>query len=120
MKARVLGVRAALPVVVTTEVVAIGAFIGLAPNQFGWWPAAVITGAAFVLMVATVHRRNLPGWIAALMRWRSRRRTRCPEDITSMPASFSPPGWSSRPVSTPSGSTFVVSDTVDPRKNVGV
>lgn len=76
MKARALGVRAALPVVVTTEVVAIGAFIGLAPNRFGWWPAAVITGAAFVLMVATVHRRNLPGWIAALMRWRSRRRGR--------------------------------------------
>jgi type VII secretion protein EccE len=74
MKERALGVRVALPVVVATEIIAIGAFIGLAPDRFGWWPAAVITGAAFVLMVLTVHRRNLPGWVAALMRWRSRRR----------------------------------------------
>ena len=74
MKERALGVRAGLPVVVATEVVAIGAFIGLAPGRFGWWPAAVITAAAFVLMAVTVYRRNLPGWIAALMRWRSRRR----------------------------------------------
>ena len=76
MKERVLGVRAALPVVVGTEIIAIGAFIGLAPGRFGWWPAAAITAAAFVLMVVTVYRRNLPGWIAALMRWRSRRRRR--------------------------------------------
>ena len=47
------------------------------------------------------------------------RRTRCPEDTTSMLASLSPPGWSSSSVSTPSGTTFVVSDTVDPRRNVG-
>ena len=75
MKERAVGVRAALPVVLTTEVVAIGAFIGLLA-RFGWWPAAAITAAAFVLMVVTVYRRNLPGWIAALMRWRSRRRGR--------------------------------------------
>jgi type VII secretion protein EccE len=74
VKERALGVRAALPVVLATEVVAIGAFIGLAPARFGWWPAAVITAAAFVAMVVTVYRRNLPGWIAALMRRRSRRR----------------------------------------------
>ena len=74
MKERALGVRVALPVVVATEIIGVGAFIGLAPDRFGWWPAAVITGAAFVLMVVTVHRRNLPGWVAALMRWRSRRR----------------------------------------------
>jgi len=71
VKERAVGVRAALPVVLATEVVAIGAFIGLTPDRFGWWPAA-----AFVLMVVTVYRRNLPGWIAALMRWRSRRRGR--------------------------------------------
>ena len=76
MKERAVGVRAALPVVLATEVVAIGAFIGLTPARFGWWPAAAITAAAFVLMVVTVYRRNLPGWIAALMRWRSRRRGR--------------------------------------------
>jgi type VII secretion protein EccE len=74
VKERALGVRVALPVVVATEIIGIGAFIGLAPDRFGWWPAAVITGAAFVLMVVTVYRRNLPGWVAALMRWRSRRR----------------------------------------------
>jgi type VII secretion protein EccE len=74
VKERALGVRVALPVVVATEIIGIGAFIGLAPARFGWWPAAVITGAAFVLMVVTVYRRNLPGWVAALMRWRSRRR----------------------------------------------
>jgi len=76
VKERAVGVRAALPVVLATEVVAIGAFIGLTPARFGWWPAAAITAAAFVLMVVTVYRRNLPGWIAALMRWRSRRRGR--------------------------------------------
>jgi type VII secretion protein EccE len=74
VKERALGVRVALPVVVATEIIGIGALIGLAPDRFGWWPAAVITGAAFVLMVVTVYRRNLPGWVAALMRWRSRRR----------------------------------------------
>ena len=74
MKARALGLRVALPVVITTEIVAIGAFIGLRPDRFGWWPAAVITGAVFALMVVTVYRRNLFGWVAALMRWRSRRR----------------------------------------------
>jgi len=56
VKERVLGVRAALPVVVGTEIIAIGAFIGLAPNRFGWWPAAVITAAAFVLMVAGTQK----------------------------------------------------------------
>ncbi|PXX03218.1 type VII secretion protein EccE [Mycolicibacterium moriokaense] len=74
MKERALGLRAALPVVIATEVVAIGAYIGLAPVRFGWWPAAVITAVAFLLMVVTVYRRNLPGWIAALRRWRSQRR----------------------------------------------
>jgi type VII secretion protein EccE len=74
VKERAVGVRVALPVVVATEIIGIGALIGLAPDRFGWWPAAVITGAAFVLMVVTVYRRNLPGWVAALMRWRSRRR----------------------------------------------
>ena len=74
MKERAFGVRAALPVVVATEVIGLVAFFGLAPDRFGWWPAAVITGAAFLLMVVTVYRRNVPGWIAVLMRWRSRRR----------------------------------------------
>jgi type VII secretion protein EccE len=72
VKQRALGVRVGLPVILATEVVAIGALIGLAPHRFGWWPAAVLTAVAFVLMVVTVYRRNLPGWIAAQLRWRSR------------------------------------------------
>src|ERR1700687_598491 len=74
VKERAFGVRAAVPVGVSTELVGLVSFFGLAPNRFGWWPAAVITGAAFLLMVVTVYRRNVPGWIAVLMRWRSRRR----------------------------------------------
>ena len=74
MKARVVGVRAAVPVVVATEVIALAALIGLAPARFGWWPAPAIAGGAFVLMVVTVYRRNLPGWVAATVRWRSHRR----------------------------------------------
>jgi type VII secretion protein EccE len=33
----------------------------------------VITAVAFMVMMLTVYRRNVPGWIAALFRWRSRR-----------------------------------------------
>jgi type VII secretion protein EccE len=73
VKQRAVGVRAALPVVLAAEVIAIGSLIGLSPARFGWWPAAVITGAAVLLMVVTVHRRNGVGWLAALWRWRSQR-----------------------------------------------
>jgi type VII secretion protein EccE len=73
VKERVVGVRAALPVVLAAEVIAIGSLIGLSPARFGWWPAAVITGVAVLLMVVTVHRRSVVGWLGALWRWRARR-----------------------------------------------
>lgn len=71
MKARTVGVRAALPVVITAEIVALAAFSLLPRVWPGWWLPAVVTGVALVLMVITVHRRNLPQWLAALRRWRS-------------------------------------------------
>lgn len=77
MKARTVGVRAGTPVVVALEVLALAAFIGLPPARFGWWPAVTITAAAMLLLVPTVHRRNVPAWLAAVRRWRrSRRGTR--------------------------------------------
>ena len=56
--------------VVAGEVVALAAFVGLPPGRFGWWPAAVITAVAVLLLVVTVYRRNAPAWVAALARWR--------------------------------------------------
>jgi len=78
MKARTVGVRAGTPVVVALEVVALVAFIGLPPARFGWWPAAVLTAVALLLLVPTVHRRNVPGWLAAVTRWRRSRRGKYP------------------------------------------
>lgn len=78
MKARTVGVRAGTPVVVALEVAALAAFIGLPPARFGWWPAATITAAAMLLLVPTVHRRNVPGWLAAVTRWRRARRGKRP------------------------------------------
>ncbi|MDA2893396.1 type VII secretion protein EccE [Mycolicibacterium sp. BiH015] len=77
-KQRTLGVRMALPVVLTAEVIAIAALILLPPARFQWWPAAAITVGALPLMVVTVHRRNVAGWMAALMRWRRGRRRPVP------------------------------------------
>lgn len=74
MKARTVGVHAGTPVVVALEVVALVAFIGLPPARFGWWPAAVISAVALLLLAPTVHRRNVPGWLAAAWRWRRSRR----------------------------------------------
>jgi type VII secretion protein EccE len=75
VKARPVGVRAALPVVITGEIVALAAF-SLLPRVYpGWWLPAVITAVAVLLMLITVHRRNLPQWVGALRRWR-RVRTR--------------------------------------------
>ena len=78
MKARTVGVHAGTPVVVALEVVALVAFIGLPPARFGWWPAAVISAVALLLLVPTVHRRNVPGWLAAVWRWRRSRRGKYP------------------------------------------
>ena len=90
MKARTVGVRAGTPVVVALEVVALVAFIGLPPARFGWWPAAVITAVALLLLVPTVHRRNVPGWLAAVRRWRrSRPASRPPRSRMSAPTRIS-------------------------------
>ncbi|MBY0290951.1 MAG: type VII secretion protein EccE [Mycobacteriaceae bacterium] len=76
MKARTVGARAGTPVVVALEVIALVSFMALPPARFGWWPAATITAAALLLLVPTLHRRNVPAWLAAVARWRSRRRKR--------------------------------------------
>ncbi|WP_094287325.1 type VII secretion protein EccE [Mycobacterium lehmannii] len=76
MKASTVGVRAGTPVVVALEVVALVAFLALPPARFGWWPAAVITAVALLLLVPTLHRRNAPAWVAAAARWRSQRSPR--------------------------------------------
>jgi type VII secretion protein EccE len=74
VRARPVGVRLSLPVLITVEVVALTAFIALPPYRAGWWPAAVITAVTLMLLLITVHRRNVAGWVAALTRWRSQRR----------------------------------------------
>ena len=110
VKARTLGVRAALPAVVTGEVVALAAFVGLPPGRFGWWPAAVITAAAVLLLVITVYRRNAAGvgggaWRAggpgaANRSLRRQRRSTC-RTATSCagcaPTSTRPSPWSASP-----------------------
>ena len=47
----------------------------LPPGRFGWWPLAVITVLAGVLLLVRVHRRNLATWLAARARWRRRAAT---------------------------------------------
>lgn len=76
MKARPVTIRPALGAVVGAEVIGIGAFAGLPTWRFGWWPATVITLAAAVLLVVTVHRRNAMAWVLDRSRWmRARRHT---------------------------------------------
>ena len=74
MKARTLAVRPALGAVVAAEVVALAALVVLPPSRFNWWPVAVITAVAVLLLVVTVHRRNAVSWLAAQARWRRQRR----------------------------------------------
>jgi len=72
VKARTVALRPRLAAVVTAEVVALAAFVALPPHRAGWWPATVISVAALVLLVVTVHGRNAPGWVAAWARHRRR------------------------------------------------
>ena len=74
MKARTVALRPRLAAVVTAEVVALAAFVALPPHRAGWWPATVISVAALLLLVVTVHGRNAPGWVAAWARHRRRLR----------------------------------------------
>jgi type VII secretion protein EccE len=77
VKARPVGVRASLPVIVTVEVVAVAAFVAWPPHRDGWWPAAAVTAATLMGLLVTVYRRNVAGWAAAAAAWWwSRRRTR--------------------------------------------
>ncbi len=78
MKARAVALRPALGAVIAVEVVALIAVAVLPPWRSGWWPAAVITAVAVVLLVVTVHRRNAVGWVAAQARWRRQRRFATP------------------------------------------
>lgn len=76
MKEPTVAVRPALGAMVAVEVLAIAAFVALPPWRFTWWPFAVITVLAVILLLITVHRRNLASWIAARARWlRTRRYT---------------------------------------------
>jgi type VII secretion protein EccE len=78
VKAATVALRPALPAVVAAEVVALTAFVALPPHPAGWWPATLISVAALVALVITVHRRNAPGWVAAWARYRRRRRRPVP------------------------------------------
>jgi type VII secretion protein EccE len=74
VKARTVTVNAALGAVVATEVLGLAAQAILPPGRFGWWPLAVITVLAGVLLLVRVHRRNVATWLAARVRWRRQRR----------------------------------------------
>lgn len=69
MKARTVKIHPALGAVVGAEVVAIAAYVALPPGRVTWWPFAVITALALVLLLVTVHRRNFAGWVAARAQW---------------------------------------------------
>lgn len=78
MKARTVAIRPALGAVVAAEVVAITAYAALPPARFTWWPFALITAVALVLLLVTVHRRNFAVWVAARVRWWRTRRYATP------------------------------------------
>jgi type VII secretion protein EccE len=63
---------------VAVEVIAIAAYIALPPARFTWWPFAVITALALVLLLVRVHRRNFAAWVADRLRWRRTRRYATP------------------------------------------
>jgi len=75
VKARTVGVRPAIPVVIAGEVIVLAALMVFPPRHSGWWPAAVIGGVAALVLLVTVHRRNAFSWAAAAARWWSQRRT---------------------------------------------
>ena len=78
MKAHTVTVDPALGSVIGAEAVGIAAFAALPPYRFGWWPATVITVVALVLLLVTVHRRNVATWVAARVRWMAARRYTTP------------------------------------------
>jgi type VII secretion protein EccE len=74
VKARTVTVKLALGAVVATEVLGLAVLAVLPPGRFGWWPLAVSTVLAGVLLLVRVHRHNLATWLAARARWRRQRR----------------------------------------------
>lgn len=82
MRARPITVKPPVSAVVAVEVIALGAWIGLAPAWVGWWPAAVVTAVAAVLLVVQFYRHNAAGWAAVVARHRRRRKELPRETIT--------------------------------------
>ncbi|WP_431241063.1 type VII secretion protein EccE (plasmid) [Mycolicibacterium aichiense] len=78
MKAPALAIRPALGAVVAVEVIAIAAYVALPPARFSWWPFAVITALALVLLLVRVHRRNFAAWVTDRLRWWRTRRYATP------------------------------------------
>ena len=78
MKAHTVALHPALGSVIGAEAVGVVAFAALPPYRFGWWPAIAITVAALVVLLVTVHRRNVATWVAARVRWRRARRFTTP------------------------------------------
>lgn len=74
MKAHPVALDPAMGAVIGAEVVGVAAFAALPPYRCGWWPATAITLVALVLLLVTVHRRNVAGWVAARARWMRARR----------------------------------------------
>ncbi|KPN47685.1 type VII secretion protein EccE [Mycobacterium intracellulare] len=74
MKARTIGIDWALGGVIGAEALGVAAFAALPTYRFGWWPAAAVTVTAAILLLVTVHRRNVAVWLAARARWMRARR----------------------------------------------
>jgi type VII secretion protein EccE len=78
VKAPAVKVDPGLGSVIGAEAVGIAAFAALPPYRFGWWPASVITVVALVVLLVTVHRRNIAAWATARARWMRARRYTTP------------------------------------------
>jgi type VII secretion protein EccE len=78
VKARTVTIRPTLGAVVAAEAVAVVAYVAFPPGRFTWWPFSVITAVAVVVLVVSVHRRNLATWVAARVQWLRARRYATP------------------------------------------
>ncbi|MGH3674381.1 MAG: type VII secretion protein EccE [Mycobacterium sp.] len=74
MKARAVGVNAAIPAVIAVEVAVIAALVIFPPGRASWWPAVAVAVAAVAAFLVTVHRRNAVRWFVDRVRWWRRRR----------------------------------------------
>jgi type VII secretion protein EccE len=76
MKARTIGVNAAIPAVVGVEVAVLAAILIFRPERWSWWPTVATGVVAAALLMITVYRRNAVRWFFDRIRWRRRRRRR--------------------------------------------